>query len=120
MTWDHLTEMLCDALRANLRGEHAQRPPDFAVSLWNAFMALSGQRSYNAAGPNPIRFSEILAYCRLMGLPLEPHHLEALLVMDSAWLDHAYTRAKAPPGVKVLAPVSKQPISAALLDVVMG
>lgn len=55
-----------------------------------------------------------------MNLPLPPLHVEILQAMDMAWLDLVAKRTKVPQGVKVLPPVSKQPLNAALLDVVMG
>ncbi len=104
------------ALRAHLAGSR-NRPPDGSAPIWNAFMQLSGARTFNAVGPNPISFTEIEAHCRLMRLPLEPRHIEVVLAMDQAWLDHAYAKTRrAPDGVKTLPPVSKQPLSAALFD----
>ncbi len=114
-----LSRLLCAAVRANLAGRKIL-PPEGSLPLWNAFQQLSRTRTCHAAGPNPIQPSEIDAYCRLMRLPLEPRHVSILLAMDAAWLDHAYTRTKAPEGVKTLPPVSKAPLSAALLDAVMG
>lgn len=119
MRLDQLERALCAAVKDRLAGGKT-RPPEPGLLLWNVFQTLSAGRTYHAAGPNPIQFGEIEAFCRLKNLPLRPHHVETLQAMDAAWLGHAFSRRPAPPGVKVLPPVSKQPLNAALLDVVMG
>lgn len=119
MTMFRLSRHLCAAVTASLRGD-TSRPPEAGLPLWNAFQGLSATRTYHAAGPNPIQPSEIAAWCLLHRLPLAPHHVEILLAMDQAWLDHAYAAAKAPQGVKVLAPISKTPITAGLMDAMLG
>ncbi|MDS9467950.1 hypothetical protein RGQ15_10270 [Paracoccus sp. MBLB3053] len=116
---DRLKKQLCAAVKASLTGKKAY-PPEAGRDLWNAFQGLSGTRTYNPAGPNPIQPSEIAAWCQLMRLPLEPRHVEILIAMDAAWLDHAYARTKAPDGVKVLPQISQMPITTALLDAMMG
>lgn len=116
---NRLSHQLCTAVTAGLRGEKG-RPPEAGLMLWNAFQSLSAARTYHPAGPNPIQPSEIFAWCQLHRLPLAPRHVDILLAMDQAWLDHAYAKARAPDGVKALPPISAQPISAALLDAVMG
>ena len=115
-----LSRQLCAAVVAAMGGQKVL-PPEAGRVLWNAFQRLSGSRTYNPAGPNPIQPSEIEAFCRITRLPLEPHHVAILMDMDGAWLEKAYARQKpAPEGVKTLPPISAQPLSAALLDVVMG
>lgn len=76
-----LTRQLVEALRA--------RPPIIPEAgrlVWRAFVALSRSRSYGAVGPNPISYLEIEAWCRLMRMPLEPHHVEMICALDQAWL----------------------------------
>lgn len=116
---DRLQRHLCAAVKASLIGQKG-RPPEAGLLLWNAFQRLSATRTYHAAGPNPIQPSEIEAWCRLMGQPLQPRHVAVILAMDAEWLAQAYARTQAPDGVKVLAPVSQTPISAALLDAILG
>jgi len=116
---DRLTKQLCAAVRASLSGGK-MRPPEAGLELWNTFERLSQTRTYHPAGPNPIQPSEIAAWCQLMRLPLEPRHVATLMTMDAAWLDHAYARTKAPDGVAVLPPISKMPLTTALLDAMMG
>lgn len=114
-----LKSQLCTAVAAALRGEKGGLP-EAGLPLWNAFQGLTATRTYHAAGPNPIQPSEILAWCQLHRLPLGPQHVEILLAMDQAWLDHAYAAAKAPQGVQVLPPLSKTPLTAGLLDAMLG
>lgn len=43
------------------------------------------------------------------------------MALDEVWLKHIMQRSNtAPEGVKTLPPISQHPISAALLDVMMG
>lgn len=115
-----LQAQLCKAVEASAQGEKA-RPPEAGVMLWNAFHRLSAQRTFHAVGPNPIQPAEIAAFCALMRLPLPPHHVAIILAMDAAWLEVAHRRTRAAPeGTKALPPISKRPISAALLDAVLG
>jgi hypothetical protein len=114
-----LSEQLCAALTRHLSGGGA-RPPEAGVFLWNCFLTLSRARSYNPHGPNPISFEAVEAWSRLMRVPVEPHHVETILAMDEAWMGHAYARRNVPEGVKTLPPVSQQPITATLLDLMMG
>lgn len=116
---DRLTNHLCAAVRASLRNEK-RRLPEAGLLLWNAFQGLSATRTYHAAGPNPIQPSEIAAWCQLHRLPLAPRHVDILLAMYQAWLDHAYAAARRPEGVKALPPVSKTPLTAGLLDAILG
>lgn len=114
-----LSRQLCAAVTAALSGGKV-RPPEAGLPLWNAFQRLNAARSYHMAGANPITFAEIEAFARLMRQPLEPWQVAILLDMDAAWLGHAMKGSAVPEGVKALPPISKQPLNAALLDVVMG
>lgn len=116
---DRLARQLSAAVKAGLTGQKV-RPFEAGRELWNAFQSLSGARTYNPVGPNPIQPTEIEAWGRLMRLPFQPRHVAAILAMDAAFLDHAYSRAKAPEGVKTLPPISKTPLTAGLLDAIMG
>ncbi|REF67402.1 phage tail assembly chaperone [Paracoccus versutus] len=114
-----LKDQLCAALRARLAGKRVIAP-EAGWPLLDAFQALSVARSYGSAGPNPISWAELAAWSQVMRRPIEPAHAEIIMDLDQVWLEHASRGGKAPEGVKALAPVSKHPISAALLDAVMG
>lgn len=116
---ESLKKQLCAAVAASPAGRKV-RPPEAGIALWNAFQRLSATRTYHPAGPNPIQPSEVLAWCQLMGIPLAPRHVDIILAMDEAWLDQAYARDRTADGVKTLPPISRQPLTAALLDAVMG
>lgn len=111
---DRLQRLLLAALRSQLDDGKA-RPPEGGIVLWNAFSALSRQRTWHGHGPNPIPVSEVEAFCRLMRLPLEPKHVGIILAMDRAWLDHVMASMKTStdkPGRHV----SKQGLTPALMD----
>lgn len=114
-----LSKQLTNAVTARLRGQKIQLP-EAGLLLWSTFQSLSGTRTYNLGGPNPIQPSEIAAWCQLHRLPLAPHHVDILLAMDQVWLDHAYAKARTPESVKRLPLISAHPISAVLLDAVLG
>lgn len=117
----HLTA----ALRRHLTGG---KPvvPEAGVLLWNLFMEISASRTYHAAGPNPISFAEIEAYCRLHRWPLQPHHVATIRELDDAWLEHAYRKMQAGGGTKGGSTfdsnryANAQPITAGGFDAVFG
>lgn len=117
---DRLSDQLCAALEAHLQTGARPRPPEAGMPLWQAFCALSRARTYHAAGANPISFEAIDAWARMMRLPLEPGHVRIIAAMDDTWLRHANARRAAPDGVKTLQQRSSQPLTPALLDIVMG
>lgn len=113
-----LQRQLVAALTSQLADRKA-RPPEGSGPLWAAFNRLSRQRSWHASGPNPLSFGEIEAYCRLMQLPLGPHHIEALLAMDQAWLAACLGRLRSD-AAPVVSHVSKEAITPALWDAIIG
>ena len=62
------------------------RIPEGGRLLWRWFADLSASRTYHGAGPNPISYSEIEAYARLMRWPLRPDHVQMIRRMDDAFL----------------------------------
>lgn len=54
--------------------------------LWNIFAMLHRCRGGNGFGPNPIAWSEVLAYCQLTRLSLTAWELEAIRLLDDAYL----------------------------------
>lgn len=115
-----LQRQIVAALRAQLAGGRSQ-PPEAGIIYWNAFAALSRQRSWHAHGPNPISFCEIETWCRVMRVPLEPRHVQIITAMDAAWMDHAIaglnSHAKGDKGI----PKGKQPpLTAGMFDAMFG
>lgn len=121
MNQQRLARLLSDALRNHLAG-HPARPPDAGVMIWRVFGDLAARRTWHAHGPNPISFSEIDAYCRIMGRPLQPGHVDLLLAMDRVWLDWSINtlRAGAEGAAPTVPQVSQRPLSPELFDAMMG
>lgn len=116
-----LKKLLVAALVEQLKTEKPVRIPAGGNLLWMWFNELSRSRTMHSAGANPITFRDILAYVAVRRLELAQHHIDILLAMDGAYLDHIRTaQARPPEGAKVLPPVSKRSISAGLFDAMMG
>lgn len=60
--------------------------PFEAVHIWNHFVRLSGARTGNGFGANPISFSEMDAYSRLCGWAFDPWEIDAIRLLDDAYL----------------------------------
>lgn len=118
---NRLQNQLVAALQTTLRTGKPVHLPEAGRLLWQIFGELSSTRTYHMAGPNPIAYSEIVAWQRLFDWKLERHHLDLILAMDRAFLEHASARReKAPDGVKALPPSSGQAVNAAAFDAVFG
>ena len=87
-----IQRQLVEAMQAHLATGVAPAVPDAGRDLWAIYIGIARSRTYHAAGPNPIAYAEIEAYCRLYRWPLEPHHVDVLVAMDRAWLDAAAER----------------------------
>lgn len=117
----NLRKQLCAALEARLKGRMVPPVPEAGGPLLDAFLALSRARSWHARDPNPISWEAMAAWSNITRGPIQPHHAEIIMALDEVWLKHIMQRSHtAPEGVKTLPPISQHPISAALLDVMMG
>lgn len=115
-----LQARLCDALAESLGGRRPVLPAGGEL-LWLWFLDLNRTRTYHAAGPNPLQYTEIKAYAALSGWPIEQHHVAILVAMDEAWLGYfRRSSTQTPDGVKIMPPISKRPISAGLVDAMFG
>lgn len=117
--YDRLTRQLVTALETRLKRQPAARVPEAGRLLWSAFNELSRARSWNQFGPNPIAMTEIEAWARMAGLPLQRRHISVIVALDEAYLDHVHS-AKPPEGVKLAPQVSQHGITAALFDLAVG
>lgn len=116
---NRIQPLILAALRAQLAGGKA-RPPEAAAPLWGAFNRLSRQRTWHTNGPNPITFTDIESYCRLMRLPLEPHHISILMEMDRIWIDHALASLRKKGDMGVVDGASARTITVELFDAMVG
>lgn len=117
---DRLQRQIVDTLKAHLATGARPVVPEAGRLIWSWFIEISATRTYNPAGPNPISYGEIEAWARLNRWPIEPCHVEAIVAMDRAYLDHAYSKAKAPDGTKILPRGSGQAVNPAAFDAVFG
>lgn len=116
---DHFRKQLVAALSAHLQSGQPPIVPESGRDLWRIFIDLSRTRTYHMAGPNPIAHREIEAYARLHRWPLQPRHVEVIVALDAAWLEHAYSkRDKTSAGVKTLPRHSGQAVNPAVFDAV--
>lgn len=64
------------------------RVPDIPAALshiWEWFCELSATRSGNGAGPNPISYSEVMAWALLTGRAPSPRDVRAIMELDAAF-----------------------------------
>jgi hypothetical protein len=66
--------------------ESAPVLPDLAVHVWKWFLELSRGRDAGFAA-NPLKYSEIEAWCRLSGTRLEPWEIRAICRLDMAYFE---------------------------------
>ncbi len=115
-----LEKHFVEALGKHLTSGEPPAVPDLGRDLWAIFIGVARSRTYHAAGPNPISYAEIEAYCRLYRWPLEPHHIDVLTAMDDAWLTHAYGQMKArQDGTSAPVRLPAKALTADLFDAVM-
>lgn len=64
------------------------RLPDIPAALahlWEWFCELSGARSGNGGGPNPISYSEVMAWALLTGRAPAPQDVRAIMALDAVF-----------------------------------
>ncbi|MBB4123282.1 phage tail assembly chaperone [Martelella radicis] len=87
--------------------------------LWQWFCELSATRTWNANGPNPISFAEIIAYCRVTGWPISRVHVDILQAMDAAWLKQV-AAMQFPEGNSRQNKQSRRTMTPGLFDAIFG
>lgn len=66
--------------------DNAPKLPHDLRYLWVAFIEMHRARQ-GGFGPLPISWSDILSYCTLMRMRLDPWEVEALRALDDAYLE---------------------------------
>lgn len=89
--------------------------PPAGQHVWYIFLELSGQRTGNGFGPNPIQFSEIQAWQQVTRKRLQPWEIRAILAMDRAYLVRSAELA-----VPEEEQVSDEPLTGAVFDRLFG
>jgi hypothetical protein len=119
---DRLRRLMCEALRRNLERAADIQIPAGGELLWRWFLDLCGTRAVTMAGAQPISFAEIEAYARLTGWQIEARHVAVLRAMDAEFLAFGRRQAQAQPigTAKMSPPVSSRPLTAGLLDGILG
>lgn len=67
-------------------GFEEAEPPCGGEHIWAWFWDLNSARAHNGFAPQPIGFLEIETFARLNGITLSPFEVDALRVMDRAFL----------------------------------
>lgn len=89
----NIRPLLIAELQRTLKDGGRPRLPAGGDLLWKWFLDLHQARTFHSAGPNPIAFSEIVAYAQLTGWPMRAHHIETILAMDRAYLGSVFDQA---------------------------
>lgn len=54
--------------------------------IWEMFLSLHTGRSYHEGGPNPLSWSDIGAWDRLLHVGLKDWEIRAIKALDALWL----------------------------------
>ena len=54
---------------------------------WRLFLEISRGRTMHAAGPNPLTWPDLAAYCDVTGTRFDPVELAAVLALDRVFLN---------------------------------
>lgn len=109
----NIERLLCDAVRRNLEVGGRPKVPAGGELLWTWFGELCSGRTWGAFGPNPLSLTEIEAYRRMSGWPIEERHVRILRAMDDAF--RRYGSGDAAPSAG-----AQTPITAKMFDAVFG
>lgn len=109
-----LRERLVAALAQHLVDGKPVRVPIGGELLWQWFVDLSAGRTFHMAGPNPIGWPDIAAFCQVRRLALDERHIATLRAMDSVFIHHySQSRGDAPQAPAM-------PMTMPLFDAVFG
>lgn len=88
--------------------------------IWAWFVDLSAGRGWRGGAPVALQWSEIAAYCRVLGHPIEPRHVEILRAMDLAYLRHMARQQPKAGAQEAAKPVSRTKLTGGLFDAMFG
>ena len=92
-----LEKQLVAALEDQIKHNREPNVPEAGILYWQIFCELSANRSFAPAGPNPIQFTELQAWCQVRRWPLEQAHIDLILSMDAAFIKSVYSRQESKP-----------------------
>lgn len=61
--------------------------PTYLKDIWFAFLQLNSKRTSNGFGINPITYQDVLAYCQLKGVYLNPYEVDLIMQLDNICLE---------------------------------
>jgi hypothetical protein len=103
---------LVAALADHLATGKPPRIPAGGELVWRWFLDLNATRGQGFAGPLPIGYAEISAYRHITRWPIEPRHVDLIMALDRAFLDHHYSSNRSAPE----RPVARQAMTAQVFD----
>ncbi len=115
---DRLEKAMVAALKQALATSQSVMVPPGGSLLWNWFMDLNATRTWHMNGPNPISFTDIVAYARINRWSLAAHHVAILRAMDAAYVEDFYSKRTDKGESRAPRPSSE--ISPDLFDAVFG
>lgn len=72
--------------------EEQPEPFEDVLHVWRGFFELHGSRGAGMAGPLPIAWTEIEAYCRLNAIPDPDEFARLIREMDAEFLEWAHKK----------------------------
>lgn len=82
------------ALLEDVERTTGRRPPElempeinpYSLYIWDIFMDIHSGRTYGMAGPNPLTWTDILAWCNLNETMLSAWEVGVVKALDLAWI----------------------------------
>ena len=75
------------AKRGHIKAPQPPKLPPEVVHIWNTFVQLAAARGGSGFGPQPISYTEIEAFSRVMDMPLAPWEVAAIRALDDAYFE---------------------------------
>jgi hypothetical protein len=90
----------------------AANPPHIASHVFGYFVEMAGMRESGEHGPRHLTPKDMAAWCTLREVKLEQWEVNAVILMDRAFIEHWHANKDKPK-------VSNRPLSAALVREMM-